>query len=147
MIQNYAYHDVSLVVSDNRGPLLPIVQASATESVRQSIAATLGLVNPDVLQASFNRPNIAYEIKFKELLGGGGDDDVLQHLLAFIAERPGKISQMWLHDCIVNVSIMILCCHRCTCRRSVTKLQRRAALFCRIEQHVYDCTLPLTGKR
>jgi hypothetical protein len=46
--------------------------------VQQDIIASLHLRDPEVLLASFNRPNIAYSVLFKDAApprpGGGGDD-------------------------------------------------------------------------
>lgn len=52
--------------------------ATATPEVMANIQQVLGLQQPVVLKGSFNRANIYYEVRFKELLpGGAGDDSVL----------------------------------------------------------------------
>ena len=52
--------------------------ATATPEVMTNIQQVLGLQQPVVLKGSFNRANITYEVRFKELLpGGAGDDSVL----------------------------------------------------------------------
>ena len=52
--------------------------ATATPEVMANIQQVLGLHQPVVLKGSFNRANITYEVRFKELLpGGAGDDSVL----------------------------------------------------------------------
>ena len=49
--------------------------ATATPKVMANIQQVLGLQHPVVLKASFNRANITYEVRFKELLPGGASDD------------------------------------------------------------------------
>ncbi|KAL4436561.1 hypothetical protein ABPG75_003700 [Micractinium tetrahymenae] len=73
-------------------PGLPIIAATATAtaSVKQSICSLLKLREPVVLHGSFNRPNIEYMVRYKELVGDGSRDAVLQDLLAFLAERRGQ---------------------------------------------------------
>ena len=52
--------------------------ATATPEVMANIQQVLGLQQPVVLKGSFNRANIYYEVRFKELLpDGAGDDSVL----------------------------------------------------------------------
>ncbi|KAL4426260.1 hypothetical protein ABPG77_009875 [Micractinium sp. CCAP 211/92] len=73
-------------------PGLPIIAATATAtaSVKQCICSLLRLRDPVVLHGSFNRPNIEYSVRFKELVGDGSREAVLQDLLAFLAQRRGQ---------------------------------------------------------
>jgi len=54
--------------------------ATVTHELRADIVAGLALERPAVLQHSFNRPNLAYEVRFKEALARTphdlGDDGV-----------------------------------------------------------------------
>ena len=61
-------------------PAVPFtaVTATATSAVRQSIIEALRLRQPVVLQHSFNRLNLAYEVVHKELTGDGSDAAVVQ---------------------------------------------------------------------
>lgn len=57
-------------------PNVPIiaVTATATTAVREDMVRTLRLCDPLVLCGTFNRPNIAYEVCYKELLSEKRDD-------------------------------------------------------------------------
>ena len=44
-------------------PPRPAPQASCTSKVERDMAATLGLQQPRIVRASFNRPNIAYQVR------------------------------------------------------------------------------------
>ncbi|KAI8472385.1 MAG: putative ATP-dependent DNA helicase recQ [Monoraphidium minutum] len=86
-----AYLQLSTLKDDFPGVPIAAVTASATPRVQASIVDALRLARPAVITASFNRPNIRLGVRHKALLGArGGDDDVLQDLLAFIAARPGQ---------------------------------------------------------
>ncbi|KAK9831876.1 hypothetical protein WJX81_004403, partial [Elliptochloris bilobata] len=68
-------------------PILALT-ASCTPAVRHSILDVLCMGASAVkLQASANRPNIAYEVRYKELVGS--QDDLLRDLLEFIRAAPG----------------------------------------------------------
>jgi ATP-dependent DNA helicase RecQ len=56
--------------------------AAATERVQTDIVARLGLRNPYVVRASFNRPNLYYQVAPKE--------DVVSQILGFVNSRPGE---------------------------------------------------------
>jgi ATP-dependent DNA helicase RecQ len=56
--------------------------ASATERVQTDIVVRLGLRNPYVVRASFNRPNLYYQVAPKE--------DVVSQILGFVSSRPGE---------------------------------------------------------
>lgn len=48
--------------------------ATCTKLVRQDIIGSLGLRDPQVLQFSFNRPNIRYQVTFKDGLATSAED-------------------------------------------------------------------------
>lgn len=60
------------------------VTATATPEVMREIKQLLVLQQPQVLSGSFNRHNIQYTVRHKELIGDGSDDAVLQVLLIFL---------------------------------------------------------------
>lgn len=54
------------------------VTATATSAVITEISDILALKQPKVLIGSFNRPNIQYSVRHKELIGDGSDAAVMQ---------------------------------------------------------------------
>lgn len=54
------------------------VTATATPTVIKEMKEILALKQPKVLVASFNRPNIQYSVRHKELIGDGSDSAVLK---------------------------------------------------------------------
>jgi len=54
------------------------VTATATSAVITEINDILALKQPKVLIGSFNRPNIQYSVRHKELIGDGSDAAVVQ---------------------------------------------------------------------
>ncbi|XP_065857367.1 ATP-dependent DNA helicase Q-like 3 [Euphorbia lathyris] len=62
----------------NRLPDVPILALTATAvpKVQKDVIASLCLQDPLVIKSSFNRPNIYYEVKYKDIL----DDDVYADL-------------------------------------------------------------------
>ncbi|PNW72372.1 hypothetical protein CHLRE_16g673393v5 [Chlamydomonas reinhardtii] len=73
-------------------PSVPVVAltASATPKVRDDIISVLRLKQPRLIKGSFNRPNIAYQVRHKELLGDGSDNAALEDLVKFIQARSGE---------------------------------------------------------
>jgi ATP-dependent DNA helicase RecQ len=63
-------------------PDIPVAAftAAATERVQTDIVARLGLRNPYVVRASFNRPNLFYQVEPKE--------NVAAQILDFVSSRP-----------------------------------------------------------
>ena len=61
-------------------PRVPVaaVTATATSAVIKEIKDILALKQPKVFIGSFNRPNIQYSVRHKELIGDGSDPAVLQ---------------------------------------------------------------------
>lgn len=72
---------------DEINPGLPIIAltATATPKVQDDIVKNLCLREPDVYVASFNRPNLNYEIVPK-----GKKENVLKHMVRFIRGMKGK---------------------------------------------------------
>lgn len=44
-----------------------------------------GLIHASFSQGSFNRPNIEYVVRHKELIGGGSEECLLEVLTAYVA--------------------------------------------------------------
>lgn len=72
---------------DEINPELPIIAltATATPKVQDDIVKNLALRNPDVYVASFNRPNLYYEIVPK-----GKKEQTLKNIVKFINTMKGK---------------------------------------------------------
>eukprot|EP00955_Chlamydomonas_euryale_P092439 364707-Chlamydomonas_euryale.AAC.11 len=67
-----------------------MAQATCTTQVKSNIQQTLRLGKDTVMiKSSFNRPEIAYEVRYKELIGDGSEDAVLDDLVAFVRARAG----------------------------------------------------------
>ena len=60
------------------GVPLVAVTATATPAVIEEISGILALKQPKILIGSFNRPNITYSVRHKELIGDGSDTAALQ---------------------------------------------------------------------
>ncbi|MBI4847817.1 MAG: DNA helicase RecQ [Nitrospirae bacterium] len=65
-------------------PAVPVAAftATATEKVQSDIIRKIGLRNPYIVRASFNRPNLFYEVKSKS--------GVEAQILEFLMEHPGE---------------------------------------------------------
>ena len=57
--------------------------ATATEKVQEDILKTLGITDANRFKASFNRPNLFYEVRPKT-------KEVEKDIILFIKQRPGK---------------------------------------------------------
>ena len=57
--------------------------ATATEKVQEDILKTLGIIDANRFKASFNRPNLFYEVRPKT-------KDVEKDIILFVKQRPGK---------------------------------------------------------
>ena len=64
---------------------VPVVclTATATEKVQEDILKTLGITDANRFKASFNRPNLFYEVRPKT-------KDVEKDIIRFVKQRPGK---------------------------------------------------------
>jgi ATP-dependent DNA helicase RecQ len=56
--------------------------ATATDKVQQDIQKNLGMLDAKVFKASFNRPNLYYEVRPKK--------DVIREIIKFVKTKPGK---------------------------------------------------------
>jgi len=72
------------------------VTATATSAVITEISDILALKQPKVLIGSFNRPNIQYSVRHKELIGDGSDAAVVQ-----VQMQPALCS---MHSFVWNVA-------------------------------------------
>eukprot|EP00884_Botryococcus_braunii_P022331 jgi/Botrbrau1/8782/Bobra.0330s0014.1 len=66
------------------------VTATATHQVKTDISDVLHLNNPLLLQGSFNRNNIEYVVRHKELVNEGSEDSLLKEIIDFIRDRNGE---------------------------------------------------------
>ncbi|XP_062220485.1 ATP-dependent DNA helicase Q-like 3 [Phragmites australis] len=83
----------------NRFPDIPLLALTATAvpKVQKDVISSLCLQNPVVLRASFNRPNIFYEVRYKDLL-----DDVYSDISNLLKSSG-------------NVCSIIYCLERAAC--------------------------------
>lgn len=68
----------------HRIPVMALT-ATATPKVQSDIVKNLDMIDPDVFIASFNRPNLYYEVRPK-----GKKDDCIKQIVKFIKSMPGK---------------------------------------------------------
>ena len=76
------YLSLSRIVEEFEGVPVAAFTATATKRVQQDIVTRLRLRNPFGIRASFDRPNLFYQVLPKE--------NVRRQLLAFLRERPGQ---------------------------------------------------------
>jgi len=69
------------------GDNIPIIAltATATPKVQSDILKNMGMENPNIFVASFNRPNLYYEVRPK-----GKKDAAIKHIVKFIKSMSGK---------------------------------------------------------
>ncbi|GJN22467.1 hypothetical protein PR202_gb10029 [Eleusine coracana subsp. coracana] len=87
-------------------PLLALT-ATAVPKVQKDVISSLCLQNPVILRASFNRPNIFYEVRYKDLLNDVYSD------IANLLKSSG------------NVCSIIYCLERATCDDLSTHLSQK----------------------
>ncbi|MFI5134396.1 MAG: RecQ family ATP-dependent DNA helicase, partial [Chitinophagales bacterium] len=68
----------------HRIPVMALT-ATATPKVQSDIVKNLSMIDPDIFIASFNRPNLYYEVRPK-----GKKDDCIKQIVKFIKSMPGK---------------------------------------------------------
>lgn len=68
----------------HRIPIMALT-ATATPKVQSDIVKNLGMINPNIFIASFNRPNLYYEVRPKVKR-----DAALKEIVRFIKSNPGK---------------------------------------------------------
>ena len=76
------YRGLNTLKKEFRNVPVHAYTATATQRVREDIAAQLALDNPEILVGSFDRPNLKYRVERR----GGGIDQVLQ----VIGQHPGE---------------------------------------------------------
>ncbi|MBW8332877.1 MAG: DNA helicase RecQ [Prolixibacteraceae bacterium] len=76
------YRRIKPIVSEIGAAPLMALTATATAKVQHDIQKTLGMLNADVYKASFNRPNLYYEVKPKS--------KPESQIIKFIKENEGK---------------------------------------------------------
>ena len=74
-------------------PSVPItaLTATATERVRADVCSILGLRNPVLIQASYNRPNLVYSVRPKT-------HTVLQDIALYIQQHPGQTGLIYCNS-------------------------------------------------
>ncbi|CAL5227140.1 g10051 [Coccomyxa viridis] len=72
--------------------------ATATQRVKDSIIQSLGLKSPVILESSFNRPNISYEMRHKGLMGKGSRAAALKDLVKLIQAQQGSTGIVYAHQ-------------------------------------------------
>eukprot|EP00741_Cyanophora_paradoxa_P015087 tig00020848_g14558.t1 len=87
-------------------PSVPCIAltATATMKVQSDVLGSLGLSSPEVFVGGFNRPEIEYRVRYKDLL-----NDVYADLVAFLKERPGESGVIYCHkkeDCNTLAAIL-----------------------------------------
>eukprot|EP00879_Flechtneria_rotunda_P009696 GHRR01010145.1.p1 GENE.GHRR01010145.1~~GHRR01010145.1.p1 ORF type:complete len:560 (+),score=215.08 GHRR01010145.1:2255-3934(+) len=96
------------------------MQASVTANVQANLIGNLRLKDPLIITGGFNRPNISYKVAYKELVGGGSQDEVVQHLVEFIRDREGQCGIIyarlratcdWLCSTLNNCDLDVGCYH------------------------------------
>ncbi|GBG73038.1 hypothetical protein CBR_g12756 [Chara braunii] len=80
-----SYRKLSALRSALAGVPILALTATAAKAVRDDIIRSLRLHQPVVLMSSFNRPNIFYEVRYKELLG-----DPYKDLVRTLRMFPGQ---------------------------------------------------------
>ncbi|NQX91780.1 MAG: DNA helicase RecQ [Flavobacteriales bacterium] len=76
------YRRIKAIVEEIADVPIIALTATATPKVQQDIQKNLGMVNAKVFKASFNRPNLYYEVQPKK--------DVLKQMVQFIKKHEGK---------------------------------------------------------
>ena len=77
-------------------PLIAVT-ATATPAIQQCIADSLQLRDHILLTESFNRPNLRFEVRHKELIGDGTEEDVIQ-----VANYYAKLNYSMASDYLAN---------------------------------------------
>ena len=70
-----------IMAIDENTPIMALT-ATATPKVQQDIIKNLGMKDSDVYKASFNRPNLFYEVRVKK--------DAVKHIITYIKANAGK---------------------------------------------------------
>lgn len=76
------YRRLKAIIEEIADAPVIALTATATEKVQQDIQKNLGMVNARVFKASFNRPNLYYEVRPKK--------DVIREIIKFVKTMNGK---------------------------------------------------------
>ncbi|GIL53905.1 hypothetical protein Vafri_9495 [Volvox africanus] len=115
-----AYLELSCLKQEFPSVPVAALTASCTSKVSDDIISLLQLRSPRIIKGSFNRPNIAYQVRFKELLGEGSDTAALEDLIHFIRQRSDQCGIIyarlratcdWLASALAARDIDIGCYH------------------------------------
>ncbi|KXZ55754.1 hypothetical protein GPECTOR_2g1304 [Gonium pectorale] len=128
-----AYLELSII--KQTFPSIPVaaLTASCTPKVQADITSVLGLRDPALIKGSFNRPNIAYQVRYKELIGDGSDSAALEDLVRFILERPDQCGIIyarlratcdWLASALAARDLEVGCYHAGKSSDARTRVQR-----------------------
>ncbi|CAA6659306.1 unnamed protein product [Spirodela intermedia] len=88
-----AYRKLSSLKNDLPDVPLLALTATAAPKVEKDVIESLGLRNPLILRASFNRPNIFYEVRYKDIT-----DDTNTDLFNLIKSRGSVCSIIYCHE-------------------------------------------------
>lgn len=80
---------LKLSMLKTRFPNIPIMAltATATKRVRDQIVDMLQLTKPEIISQSFDRPNIKYEVKYKELFS---PTSLIQDIVTYVEKYHGE---------------------------------------------------------
>ena len=76
------YRRLRAIIEEIKYAPIIALTATATEKVQQDIRKNLGMTDEKVFKASFNRPNLYYEVRPKK--------DVAREIIKFVKTKPGK---------------------------------------------------------
>ncbi|KAK9916772.1 hypothetical protein WJX75_006776 [Coccomyxa subellipsoidea] len=94
-----AYLSLSSLHTEFPGAPILACTATATKQVKTSIIELLHLKSPVVLESSFNRSNLRYEVRYKDLICDGSDAAAFQDLEAFVkSQAPGTCGIIYAHQ-------------------------------------------------
>jgi len=88
----FAYRKLSVFKERFSSTPVCALTATATKRVQNDVVNSLQLDKPLMVALSFNRPNIYYEVRYKDLLGNIHTD-----MASFIAERNGACGIIYCH--------------------------------------------------
>ncbi|GFR47815.1 hypothetical protein Agub_g9592, partial [Astrephomene gubernaculifera] len=115
-----AYLELSYIKQEFPSVPVAALTASCTPKVSDDIIAVLRLRSPRVVKGSFNRPNICYQVRHKELIGDGSDQAALEDLIRFIQDRPDQCGIIyarlrttcdWLASALAARDVEVGCYH------------------------------------
>eukprot|EP01113_Clastostelium_recurvatum_P049454 TRINITY_DN9162_c0_g1_i3.p1 TRINITY_DN9162_c0_g1~~TRINITY_DN9162_c0_g1_i3.p1 ORF type:complete len:853 (-),score=196.62 TRINITY_DN9162_c0_g1_i3:25-2583(-) len=92
-----SFRTLSIVKQQFPDVVTMALTATATQKVQDDIINILGLRNPFVSRTSFNRPNIHYEIRYKEVIGS--EREVLKNIQDLVnkPEYKGQTGIVYCH--------------------------------------------------